>query len=57
MYDLVIYFLFASKILIINSKFNIYKVVFIKKYWDDDIFDRSDLIQANLSNLKLRSWI
>jgi len=57
MYDLVIYFLFASKILIINSKFNICKVVFIKKYWNGDIFDRSGLIQANLSNLKLRSWI
>jgi len=55
MYDLVIYFLFASKILIINSKFNTCKVVFIKKFWDGDIFDRSGLIQANLSNLKLRS--
>ena len=31
MNDLVIHFLFAIKILIINSKLNTYKVIFIKK--------------------------
>jgi hypothetical protein len=49
---LLMYFLCTRKNLVMNSTFNVYKVI-VFKYRDNDIFNRPESIQAKISN----SWL
>jgi hypothetical protein len=50
------YFVFISKILIVDSKFNLYTIIFFN-YQDDYVFDHLGPTLAILSNLQLESKI